>query len=237
MRQTITAVFLTAAIASVPTSAYAHAGNSDPSVIHACVQKSSDHVRIVEVNGSCKNAEAPVHWSIGGSQGPPGPAGPQGPAGPPGPAGPAGPTGPAGTAGQTFFQISQSAPFTPPVGTGVTLNPAGYTTISGMSMNVNVPAGSFLLVTSYGDVGNTDGGLVDADVAVFIDNTFNFVVHPPRSLTVGANGFTPFAISFAITLPPGVHNFTLRGQNQTGATPGVFGQTSPCLLTVTVVKQ
>jgi hypothetical protein len=79
-------------------------------------------------------------------------------------------------------------------------------------------------------------GKVRADVGVFIDNSFTFVTHPPRSLTVGANGFTPYSIIFAIALAPGVHNFSLRGQNYAGATPGVFGQTSPGLLTVTVVK-
>jgi len=104
-------------------------------------------------------------------------------------------------------------------------------------MNVNVPAQSFVIVTSYGDVANTDGGAVRADVAVFVDNTFVFTVQPPRSLTVEANGFTPYAISFATSLPAGMHNFSLRGQNYAGATAGVFGQTSPGLLTVVVVKQ
>jgi hypothetical protein len=117
------------------------------------------------------------------------------------------------------------------------LNPAGYTTITGMSLNVNVPAQSFVIVTTYGDVGNTDGGTVRADAAVFIDNTFNFTVSAPRSLTVPANGFTPFAISFAATLAPGVHNFSVRGQNYAGSTAGVFGLTSPGLLSVTIVKQ
>jgi Collagen triple helix repeat (20 copies) len=175
-----------------------------------------------------------------GATGPTGAAGATGPTGATGATGPTGATGatgPTGVTGQVFFQISQSAPFTPPTGSGVTLNPVGYTTISGMSMNVNVPAASFLVVTSYGDVGNTDGGTVRADVAVFIDNSFNFTVHPPRSLTVEANGFQPYSISFAITLAAGVHSFSLRGQNYAGATPGVFGQTSPGLLTVTVVKQ
>lgn len=139
--------------------------------------------------------------------------------------------------GQVFSQVSQSAPFTPPVGSGVTLNPVGYTTIPGMSMNVTVPAGSFVVVTSYGDVANNDGGTVRADVAVFIDSSFSFVVHPPRSITVAANGFTPYAISFAIVLAPGTHNISLRGQNYAGATAGVFGQTSPGLLTATIVRQ
>jgi hypothetical protein len=141
-------------------------------------------------------------------------------------------------AGQTFFQVSQSAPFTPPTGSGVTLNPAGYTTIPGMSLNVDVPAQSFFLVTSYGDVANTaSAGAVRADVGVFVDNTFIFTIQAPRSLTTEANGFTPYAISFATTLSAGVHNFSVRGQNYAGAVPGVFGQTSPGLLTVTIIKQ
>ena len=76
-----------------------------------------------------------------------------------------------------------------------------------------------------------------ADVAVFIDNTFNLTVSAPRSLTVESNGFTPYGISFGATLAPGVHNFSVRGQNYAGSTAGVFGQTSPGLLTVTIVKQ
>jgi len=172
-----------------------------------------------------------------GATGATGETGPTGATGATGPAGATGPTGPSGVTGQTFFQVSQSSPFTPPNGSGVTLNPAGYTTITGMSLNVNLPAQSFVVVTSYGDVGNSDGASVRADVAVFVDNTFNFTVQPPRSLTVEAGGFTPYSISFAMTLPAGVHNFSVRGQNYAGATPGMFGQTSPGLLTVTVVKQ
>jgi hypothetical protein len=102
------------------------------------------------------------------------------------------------------------------------LNPAGYTVVPGISMNIDVPANSFLLITSYGDVANTDAGTVRADVGVFIDNTFTFTTHAPRSLTVGANGFTPYAISFGITLATGAHNISLRGQNYAGATAGVF---------------
>jgi hypothetical protein len=90
--------------------AEAHEGNFDPNVIHACVQKNSNRVEIVGVNGKCSKAEEAVHWSIagagggasgqGGIIGPPGPVGPQGPAGPAGPQGPAGPTGPQGPQGE-----------------------------------------------------------------------------------------------------------------------------------------
>jgi hypothetical protein len=104
-------------------------------------------------------------------------------------------------------------------------------------VNGETVAGGLIKIERTDVLGNSDGGAVRADVAVFVDNTFNFTVHPPRSLTVEANGFTPYGISFAIALPPGIHNFPLRGQNYAGATPSVFGQTSPGLLTVTVVKQ
>ena len=85
-----------AAVAAVPTMASAHGGNNDAAVIHACVQKSSNQIRIVGVGGACTNAEAPVQWS---SVGPTGDAGAQGPAGPAGAVGALGPVGPAGPAG------------------------------------------------------------------------------------------------------------------------------------------
>ena len=233
-------------------------------VINACVNATNGQIRIVAAGESCRPPEVPVTWNVTGPTGatgatgpigPPGATGPTGPAGATGATGPAGPTGatgatgPAGVTGptgatgaegvtgQAFFRVSQSSPFTPPNGSGVPLNPAGYTTITGMSLNVNVPDDSFVVVTTYGDVANTDAGTVRADVGVFIDNTFNFTVSAPRSLTVEANGFTPYSISFAAALAPGVHNFSVRGQNYAGSTAGVFGLTSPGLLTVTVLKQ
>jgi hypothetical protein len=69
---------------------YAHDGNSNPTAIHACVQKSSNQVRIVGVTGSCTNAEVAAHWSITGPQGPQGIQGATGPQGPGGPQGPPG---------------------------------------------------------------------------------------------------------------------------------------------------
>ena len=95
-------IFLIAVASLVfPINGYAHDGDSNPNVIHACVQQGSKQVRIVGVNGSCTNSETAAHWAV---VGPAGPAGPQGPAGPaaaglPGPAGAAGATGPQGPAG------------------------------------------------------------------------------------------------------------------------------------------
>ena len=75
----ITGAFLvTAVMASYPTTASAHGGNADPSVIHACVQQSSNQVRIVGANGACTNAETAVHWGLIGQQGTQGVKGDQG---------------------------------------------------------------------------------------------------------------------------------------------------------------
>lgn len=68
-------LFLIAVLTAIPATTYAHNGNSDPNAVHACVQKSSNQVRIVGVDGSCTNSETAVHWSIVGPQGPVGPTG------------------------------------------------------------------------------------------------------------------------------------------------------------------
>ncbi len=74
-----------------PVTAEAHGG--DASVIHACVHRSSQQVRIVGANDGCRRPEIAVHWSSSGAPGPQGPQGPQGPVGPPGPQGAPGSTG------------------------------------------------------------------------------------------------------------------------------------------------
>ncbi|MGH8508536.1 MAG: hypothetical protein ACREVH_07455 [Gammaproteobacteria bacterium] len=104
---------------------FAHDGNYDPNLIHACVKaRGSRVVTILKPTAkSCKRKKGrpgmgrPVHWSttgLQGVQGLAGPVGPQGPAGAPGTdgqdgatgpqgiqglAGPAGPQGPAGAPG------------------------------------------------------------------------------------------------------------------------------------------
>ena len=79
-----------------------------PPVIHACVIKHLEFVRIVGARESCRRGETRLTWNVTGPQGPQGPAGPQGPPGPgtpittravQGPAGPQGPVGPAGPTG------------------------------------------------------------------------------------------------------------------------------------------
>ena len=93
-------------IALAPTSVSAHAGNSDPKVIHACVNNVAKVIRDVGVFGTCLTsppaaAETAEHWAIIGPSGPQGPAGAQGLQGATGPTGPIGPQGPKGESGVT----------------------------------------------------------------------------------------------------------------------------------------
>jgi len=89
-----------------PTVAFAHGGNADPNVIHACVQRNSDDVRIVGVNEQCRNREVAVHWAI---------VGPQGPQGPQGAPGASGASGAAGAAGLDGLPGAPGAPGAPGV--------------------------------------------------------------------------------------------------------------------------
>ena len=78
-----------------------------PAVIHACVSKQVDLVRIVEAGERCRRWETRLQWNVEGPAGPQGPTGPPGPQGLPaiatastvGVPGPAGPGGPRWTAG------------------------------------------------------------------------------------------------------------------------------------------
>lgn len=75
---------LAAALLGTAAAAIAWAAAGDSAVIHACVAKGSDLVRIPAAGG-CRPNETGVDWN---AQGPVGPVGPQGPAGPSGSAAP-----------------------------------------------------------------------------------------------------------------------------------------------------
>jgi hypothetical protein len=97
----------------------------DNGVVHACYDKDSGRVRVVD-NKRCRDDERKITWSVkgpagprgesgpagaDGKNGPAGPVGPQGdpgpagPAGEPGPMGPEGPAGPRGPAGMSGFEM------------------------------------------------------------------------------------------------------------------------------------
>src|SRR5688572_22339170 len=101
---TVAALLPIAGMFVMPVDAEAHAGNSDPNVVHACVHRSSEQVKIISPTASCSSVESPVHWPMVGPQGP---AGPTGARGPMGPQGPQGQQGPAGSPGQQGSQGQQ----------------------------------------------------------------------------------------------------------------------------------
>ena len=146
--------------------AYAHDGNSDPAVVHACVQKSSNQVRIVGVAGSCTNAEVALHWSITGPQGAQGPTGAQGAQGMPGPTGPQGIQGIPGAQGTQGLQGIQG-----PQGVQ---GPPGVSSGGPPHVWVCTPG-------AFAGAGNSDGNLYvfnngpsAANIAVnFLDNAGN----------------------------------------------------------------
>src|SRR4051794_34994648 len=72
---------LAAALLGTAAAAIAWAAAGDSAVIHACVAKGSDLVRIPGTDG-CRPNETAVDWNAQGPVGPQGSQGPQGPAGP-----------------------------------------------------------------------------------------------------------------------------------------------------------
>ena len=89
---------------------------SDGNTIHACVNKSSGEIKIVDSSDDCKDNEQYLEWTIVGPQGPPGPQGPQGDTGPQGPQGATGPSGPPGPTGPTANLVLGSTTTTDPAG-------------------------------------------------------------------------------------------------------------------------
>jgi hypothetical protein len=88
--------------AVVVAGAVAFADIPDAGAVHACYEKESGRVRVIDQHDHCAGDERHITWNERGAQGPRGEAGPagiRGERGAPGPAGPAGQKGEAGAAG------------------------------------------------------------------------------------------------------------------------------------------
>lgn len=111
----------------VVAGAVAFADIPDDGVVHACYDKDSGRVRIVD-NKGCERDERKITWHQEGPRGPQGERGPAGADGKMGPAGPVGPPGPAGERGP----IGEDGPMGPqglvgPDGPAGPAGPAGAT--------------------------------------------------------------------------------------------------------------
>src|SRR5947209_4476772 len=71
---------LTSLLVVVVAGAVAFADIPDSGVVHACYDRDSGRVRVVD-NTGCGANERKISWSARGPEGPPGPQGPRGPAG------------------------------------------------------------------------------------------------------------------------------------------------------------
>jgi type VI secretion system secreted protein Hcp len=80
MKKAALAVLL-AAVLGTSAAAIAWAAGDDSAVIHACVAKGSNLVRIASAGDGCRPNESGLDWNAQGPVGPPGPQGPAGPSG------------------------------------------------------------------------------------------------------------------------------------------------------------
>jgi len=168
-----------AIVVALPVIAGAHAGNSDPSAVHACIGILTKVARIVGVNGACLSApaqlaETPAHW---GQAGPPGPPGDPGPLGPQGMPGPVGPTGPSGIAGTVAFTCGE---------TGLPVNFTELRLLPNCSTVVDVSPGQTLLAqleVELRPAGPDPAAVFLAHLTVGVRPAGAF--HPPVTLAVG----------------------------------------------------
>ena len=253
-------------LAAVPTVASGHAGNTNPDVIHACVNNITKIARIVGVNGSCLTtpstlAETAAHWG-GVTEGPAGPAGPTGPAGPAGPAGPQGPAGPAGAAGAQGAAGPQG-PQGPqgPAGlagpsaadtvfgtASVTVSSTTFLVVPGLSQTITVPADSMVYIATDGGgatTSNATNGFAVFDVAVAIDNALPSNGFFRRIYCANSTGVVGVICNWsfggALALPAGTHTIAVVAKLfSTGSpSPVVSGDASSILqgaLTVMFAK-
>jgi hypothetical protein len=100
-------------------------------VIHACFNKLTGRLRVINSSASCSRTEKSLTWNQTGPSGPPGPSGPKGS---PGPSGPPGPAGSSGASGMVQERKDVSVAFGKAFGTRVQVDvscPDGYVAVSG----------------------------------------------------------------------------------------------------------
>lgn len=110
---------IVATVAALGFSGMAFAHGGDTTLIHGCINNSTQVTRVVAPNASCPSGQTARHWAKQGPQGPSGDvgiAGPAGPAGADGGQGPQGPVGPQGPAGAGLTLVDANGVVVGPVG-------------------------------------------------------------------------------------------------------------------------
>lgn len=181
-----------------------------------------------------------------GPQGPTGNTGPQGPTGntgPQGPTGNTGPTGPAGTTGQDVYEA---------VGTGqlvVSTSTSVYTLIPGLTLTINVPANSKVLVSTDGGVqstGATNTTYSVLDIGIFVDGVVSGSGGQRRLAIANTSALAQLIENWhmqrAYTLSAGSHTFEVKAVSGApgSSNANVSSSAAPQLqgtLQVTIIKQ
>ena len=217
----------------LPATAAAHGGNIDPNVIHACVQQSSNQVRIVGVNGSCTNSEIPAHWGIigpKGAQGEKGDQGIQGIQGIQGVKGDKGDQGIQGVKGDKGDTGEEGAPGAkgekgdagPSIGAlifaqqvPITIVPATRDGESGINLHATLPASGTLVIMASGTAfcDAAKGTKKDIAVDVVVDDMVSGSLEGPSFEC--AKDKHPALTSEVVILPvaSGVHTIQFRTRN------------------------
>jgi len=223
--------------ASLVLAAAAHSAHAS-TVIHACYNKTTGELRVVQQNTPCHTNEGAVSWNNEGPAGPAGPAGPMGPegaTGPQGPQGPAGaagaqgPQGPAGAAGAQGPQgpAGPQGPQGPAGAPGAGAIPANLTALSGQ---LSTTGGVAALGNSYfvyapaanctiGDIilsvnGYGAGAALPADGRI-LPIAGNSAVFSLVGITFGGDGTTNFAL-------PDLRAFAPKGMQYSICVAGTF---------------
>ena len=165
--------------------------------------------------------------------------GDKGETGPPGAMGAPGPMGPPGTTGQDIAEA---------VGTGQLQVSAAtnYTTVPGLTLSVNVPAGAKLHIDTSGGIQCTATGTAYSavDLAIFIDGSITTAQR--RVVAANTTGVAQIVANWSfgrnMLLAPGSHTIEVRaaGGDAGMAIANVSSAGSPQLqgvLTVTTLKQ
>ncbi len=164
-----------------------------------------------------------------GPQGPQGVAGPAGPTGGVGPQGPVGATGPSGTAGQAAQAVWGTS--------SLNLSTTGsFVQVPGLSVTVNVPPNSAVLVHTYGGIqttGTGSGGYSSVDVALHVNGGVPTNGVWQRHIAANNGGvsgnFAFWGMSSLVPVPPGTHTFSVRARLNGGSAATVGGDNSTAI--------
>ena len=255
LAQRVVAAFLTCATAMFVASIATDTVSAQSAVLYACVANNPNNaqLRLIAAGESCRPNERMITLNVTGPTGATGERGPTGATGEqgapgadgaPGETGAVGPAGPAGTTGQRIAYATGSATAVPPA-TGA------FMLVPGLSLSIDVPADSNLLINTHGGVQTMSGstsGVSRVDIAIVIDAAVAPTFVPggiQRVVAANTGGslttITNWSMTASPALAPGAHTIQVYAAFNGGNTlANVSGNNTSVLqgaLSVLVLKQ